>query len=562
MDYEYSKLTAKLQTEAGKRIYERLKNEYEKKFDGQPIIALDYTKYKLIYKTGNRTEFEDGFFARRERLAYLQLLALGDDAYLDPLEEIICAICDEYTWLIPSHAYAGNEGREEEFDYTRVDLFASETGFYLSETMHMFGDKLSKDIRYRIKHSVKTKLLDNFENRTFWWEREDVGCNWTAVCAGGIAISYMYLFPERFVLVKDRILAMFKQYIHRAFSDDGVCVEGVGYYGYGIMLTMCFCDIYRQRYGDLPEFIKNEKIQKMFDYHKNSIIDGWPFPFSDVSPCQVVRYGILELITKKVFPDYQLPYFDFVENYLLNREALATRVLDCIGRFDIKGVKNESNKEISRFYESAQIFSYKNKNYLLYVKGGDNNELHNHNDVGCFALYKGDKRIIADIGSGVYTWEYGEDMVARYGEKIFCCGSCSHSVPIVGDTYQTYGENTRANLLSKSENNIKFEISNAYRLKDTYLTVEYDCKENGLIVNYEYKGEEQPITFRFMSDFEPNLGDDKVMFGDVEVRLDIPYKLTYNKRQWETYSGTKWIWAIDFTISKAPAVNAKFEFII
>ena len=190
MEYEYSKLRKKLQTEAGKRFYDRLKGIYQKQFEGKPIFTLDYSKYKLIYKTGNRADYEEGFFSRRSRLTLLQLLALGDDAYLEPLEDILAAICDEYTWLLPSHAYAGNEERVEQFDYTRVDLFASETGFYLSETAYMFGDKLSIDIRQRIQSCVKTKLLDNFESRTFWWEG-DKGTNWTAVCAGGVGIAYL-----------------------------------------------------------------------------------------------------------------------------------------------------------------------------------------------------------------------------------------------------------------------------------------------------------------------------------------------------------------------------------
>ena len=189
MDYEYSKLHKKLQTQSGKRFYERIKRIYQEKFEGKPIVALEYSKYKLIYKTGNRVDFEEPFFARRSRLTLLQLLAIGDDAYLEPLEDIIAAICDEYTWLLPSHAYAGNEGLVEQFDYTRVDLFATEVAFYLSETAYMFGDKLSIDIRQRIKHCVKTKVLDNFESRTFWWEG-DKGTNWTAVCAGGLGIAY------------------------------------------------------------------------------------------------------------------------------------------------------------------------------------------------------------------------------------------------------------------------------------------------------------------------------------------------------------------------------------
>lgn len=561
MDYEYSKLKLKLQTEDGKCFYERMKKIYVEKFGGKPIVALDYSKYKLIYKTGNRAEYEKGFFERRSRLTLLQLLALGDDFYIEPLEDIIAAICDEFTWLLSSHAYAGNEGRKDGFDYTRVDLFASEIGFYLSETVNMFGDKLSADIKERIKVCVKTKLLDNFESRTFWWEG-DKGSNWTAVCAGGVGISYMYLFPERFVLVKDRIFALFNQYIRLAFTEDGVCVEGTHYYNYGVGWMLFFCDIYKQKFGDLPEFIKGDKIKKIFDYHLNSIVDGWAIPFADTSELYVESYDLFELTTKKLFPSYTIPDYNYIEKWQPSREVLTTRVLDSIGRFDIKGGEKSLTENFSRLYKSAQIFSCKKNGYILFAKGGNNKEIHNHNDVGCFVLYRGKKRIIADIGSGEYSWEYFEDIKARYGEEIFCCGSCSHSVPIIGGKFQEFGDNTQAKLLSYDENGIKLDIIDAYKLSGESMQIEYKCKENGVSVGYAYAGEKRSITFRFISDFKPRMEGEDMFLDDVKVCCNIPCKLSYKYREWKKYEGVSGVWTVDFIVIESEKVNAKFDFIM
>ena len=33
----------------------------------------------------------------------LQVLAIYDDKYIEPLEDIVSAICDEITWSIPAH---------------------------------------------------------------------------------------------------------------------------------------------------------------------------------------------------------------------------------------------------------------------------------------------------------------------------------------------------------------------------------------------------------------------------------------------------------------------------
>lgn len=564
MSYNYESLRAKLQTEEGKRFYARIKEAYEEMTrGGSPVMPLSYSKYKLIYKTGNRTQYDECFHDRGLRVPYLQVLALGDDAYLEELEEIIASICDEYTWVISAHAYAGNEGRAEEFDYTRVDLFSSCQAMFFAVTYHIFGDKLCKDIRFRMKDCVKMKVLNFFENRTFWWEREDIGCNWTPACACGVGIAYMYLFPERFALQKDRLFALFARFLKNSFTDDGVCTEGASYYGTGIGYLLYFCDVYKELFGTLPDFIKTEKIQKIFDYHKNSIVDDWIFPFGDSNPGKVDGYRILELQHKKLFPTYELPGFDFLEKINLTKsDVLKWVMLDCIGRFTLRGEKTQPRKPFSRLYENAQIFSCKKGDYILFAKGGNNNEIHNHNDVGVFALYVGDDRIIADIGPGEYTWAYGEDMEARYGEEIFCCGSCGHSVPIVGDIYQTYGEGSQARLLSHSENGMKLEIADAYKLKDTSLTVEYDCGEEGVAVSYAYQGEKRAITFRFLSDFEPKQADGNVWLNNVKVCCDTPYKLSWKWREWKVHNGYKGIWAIDFTVAESVDMQIKFDFIV
>ena len=143
MRYCYENLRAKLQTEEGRLFYENRKRLYEERYAGRPVKHLDYSKYKLIYKTGNRTEYDACFLDRMLRVPFLLILALGDDGYLEELENVIASICDEYTWVISAHAYAGNEGREEEFDYTRVDLFSPVQAMYLAEVDRVLGCKLS-----------------------------------------------------------------------------------------------------------------------------------------------------------------------------------------------------------------------------------------------------------------------------------------------------------------------------------------------------------------------------------------------------------------------------------
>ena len=92
MDYEYIKLKEKLNNPDGKRLISRFLSEYNEKFLDKPINTLNYSFYKQIYITGDRTKFQQQFNERRERLLLLQVLALADDKYLDDLEDIIASI--------------------------------------------------------------------------------------------------------------------------------------------------------------------------------------------------------------------------------------------------------------------------------------------------------------------------------------------------------------------------------------------------------------------------------------------------------------------------------------
>jgi hypothetical protein len=70
------------------------------------------------------------------------------------------------------------------------------------------------------------------------------------------------------------------------------------------------------------------------------------------------------------------------------------------------------------------------------VKGGNNDEPHNHNDIGNFIyLYKGIEFLV-DLGAGEYCRDYFNEN--RY--TIFCNTSESHNVPILNNRLQEAGK--------------------------------------------------------------------------------------------------------------------------
>lgn len=75
---------------------QRIKEAYETAYAGKPIYALEYSQFKRFYIDGDRDSFQSQYFDRRRRLRLLQALALTDDRYLEDLENILSAICDEF----------------------------------------------------------------------------------------------------------------------------------------------------------------------------------------------------------------------------------------------------------------------------------------------------------------------------------------------------------------------------------------------------------------------------------------------------------------------------------
>ena len=556
MDYSIDKLREKLKHVDGERLYKRCLSIYNEKFLNVPIEALTYSKFKLIYQTGNRSLYQEEYLLRRERLALLQILSIYDVQYVEEMENVIAAICDEFTWIWPAHCLSDKENGE--FDYSIIDLYSAQAALYLSETLYLFDEYLTKDIKYRIKKSIKEKVLDCFESRTFWWERK-FGTNWTGVCGAGVGIAYLYAYPERFVLVKDRIFALMEDYM-RGIHEDGLCEEGPAYWAYGFGFLCLFVDIYKQKFNEIPEFLDSEKIKKTINYYHHSVLGGKYIQIGDQTSRDVKDYTMYELFIKKVFPEtFLLPEYDFVANCPIDSKPLLTRILDSVGRYEADEKRNQSNAEFSTYYRSPQIFLFSNKNYAFSVKGGHNHEMHNHNDIGAFTVLRNGKKIISDYGAGEYNWAYFEDPEIRYSEKTFTCGSCSHSVPIIDGLYQKFGGEYKAEYIQSDDKSITFDIAKAYGLNDESMIVKYTCDEESLTIAYKFQGNSRQLTFRFLSDFEPTLINDKVYIEGVCFMCNKQCDIKTKKWDFKGYDGKDAsAYTIDFIFDKYELLETQF----
>ena len=102
------------------------------------------------------------------------------------------------------------------------------------------------------------------------------------------------------------------------------------------------------------------------------------------------------------------------------------------------------------------------KRICFAAKGGQNDEPHNHNDIGSFMIHIDGDTLLADLGRGEYSRRYfGPE---RY--EFLCTSSRGHSVPIIDGRYQQEGREHAAKVLrsrtSAAEDELVLEIAAAY----------------------------------------------------------------------------------------------------
>ena len=176
--------------------------------------------------------------------------------------------------------------------------------------------------------------------------------------------------------------------------------------------------------------------------------------------------------------------------------------------------------EAEYYAEESKWYVKRTKNYGFAAKGGNNNEHHNHNDVGAFIFAKNGKQVITDMGRGAYTKQYFR-IETRY-EHIEC-SSLGHSVPYFNDgTAQKFGGEFKAECETHESGKFSLDIAGAYgseaikSVKRTFI-----AKEDEVILTDTFEVDEgTQITERLVALFKPEILDSSIKIGSGEVFFD------------------------------------------
>ena len=140
---------------AGERAaWERLPEDVLQKLltDGETcaeteIPALPASLYLEYQREGNRSRYQDAWFARRRLLNELALAECveGKGRFLDPLANVAWAICEESSWVFPAHIRRQKAGTGLP-DTTEpvVALFSAETASSLAWVVYLLEEQLNQ----------------------------------------------------------------------------------------------------------------------------------------------------------------------------------------------------------------------------------------------------------------------------------------------------------------------------------------------------------------------------------------------------------------------------------
>lgn len=539
-------------------------NELRKK----ALTVLPFSAFRR-YETpgdGNRSEFEfgeNGYFPRRKRLLTFALLSwlYGRREDIRALEDVMWAIADEYTWALPAHLQRKGLTALQSDGYM-IDLFAAETAHALSETVSLLGDKLHPIITARVKSLIKVRIFDRL-SEDFSWKRGRN--NWAAVCSGAIGMAAIYQIEDsrRLAEIIKTVLDCMKNYLS-GFTNDGACLEGLGYWSYGFGYFCAFSEMLLRLTGGAINLFDDAKVKNIAMFYRKCFVKGGKIVcFSDAPEKAYFSLGTMSLFCK-LYPGTTMPPLKYMKlRYAKTgcfRFAFGVRQLAWAS--DSAG-KTDNEVYGTHIFPDAQwyIASSNDGSLAIAAKAGHNDEPHNHNDVGVFQIFKNGETIIADIGGGEYNRDYFSPM--RY-EKIFCCSSRGHGVPIINGKFQAAGRKFAAKDVIITENEFIADIAGAYdesELLRLRREIRFDKRNNAVFLK-DCCSFSKPsvVTDRLLTPHKPLLKGERVVINADKESIAVLFdpstvKVELGCEADKNHQGkTRFTYIIDF-VTRKPALE-------
>ena len=423
------------------------------KMVGKPFPDLPESLYMVFSKTGNRTRYQNPYFARLDRITKLAMAECVENKgrFIKPLEEILRAVCGQKTWVLPS---VDKKLTDYNGKTITIELRTADIAWLMGELLWVMGDKLSPEVRAMMEDRTRKWViephLENLRGKRApeWWYTGTN--NWNAVCLAGTTGAVLSMVESR----EDRALAIAGAELHvlrflSGFTADGYCSEGVGYWNYGFGHYIMLSEMIDQATSGKIDMVMWPKAEAPAKFPLNiEILDG---VYPAIADCPVTArpspqymhflskkhgWGLTEYESVPLAQPHR--YFSIECLFAFpNSASEAKAAPPSKGTLTERSWFNNAGILVSRpLPGSGGAFG-------AAMKAGHNAEHHNHNDVGSYVVVSNGVALLLDAGGEQYTARTFSSR--RYESQVL--NSYGHPVPLVAGKMQRKGRQARGKVL-------------------------------------------------------------------------------------------------------------------
>ena len=507
---------------AEKDSFKRIISDAEELVE-RPVPEQPDDLYLDFSRTGNRTRWQRVSGRRRRRVSTLALAECLENQgrFLPAFEEIVRILCSERTWVMPAHDRDLTNFHGKSID---IDLGSSTLAWSLGTADYLLADKLSPETHRLIRDNLERRIFQPYRNmvsgkrKKNWWMTGTN--NWNAVCLAGVTGAALAVIDS----AEDRALFItaaehYSKNFLKGFTDDGYCSEGLGYWNYGFGYYIMLSEAIYQATGGRVDILQNDKVKQAAAFGSRiEIINGVYPAFADCSIRAEPSSRLMYFISRR----FGLGLRDWQQyNPVSASGSLYQSMMYSFPNSASRKPPAQNASQgpgIRSWFEEAGILicrpsANSGSQFAVALKGGHNNEHHNHNDVGSFVVALDDKPLLLDPGGEVYTARTFSSR--RYESNVL--NSCGHPVPLVNGKLQQTGRQARGRVVrdefTEDSDTLVLDISSAYDVP------ELDTLQRKFVYSRQGSGS-LTVTDEVAFSAPCNFGTALITFDDWQQRSD------------------------------------------
>lgn len=424
---------------------------------GKPLPPWDDELYLDFSRTGQRPPGERMLRARQGRLEKL-VWAEGLEnrgRFLPEIARQLEEALKEPTWTLPAHDRSLGSFRGTAHE---IDLASSARAFELAQVLWLLGDRVEPALRGRVADALEQRIFAPFREtlrtgKRHWWLRGSN--NWNPVCLAGTVGAALASRPDRF----DRALFVaaaehYSRHYLEGFTSDGYCSEGIGYWNYGMINYVTLREHLWQATAGKVDLFADPRVRAAALFGlRTEMLDGTFPAIADCRPgskpsAQILRYCSLALglgLQQQEAAWDPRQARDLVTSPIELFPSSLTVVRPAAQAADSLGLRSWFSEAGLLICRPAPGDPFR---FAAALKGGHNDEHHNHNDVGSFTVALGGQILVGDPG-GPFAYNARTFSNVRYTAfKLF--SSLGHPVPVIAGQAQRPGRDAAARILKEA----------------------------------------------------------------------------------------------------------------